>query len=147
MANYSVRKWQADINDWIEASEKGLLEVVAVTCEQVIRDLVSLSPVDTGRFRGNWQITFNEPALHSLNEYDKTGNKTVAAGDRAISVYRSTRGAGITSIYFSNMLVYANALEHGWSKQAPAGVLGIVAVRLRYYFAFAVREARSKNAL
>lgn len=142
MANYTIRKFTADIDEWIEAAENNLFEIVELTCEQVIKDLVSLSPVDTGRFRGNWQITFNNPAYNSLNEYDKIGTKTVNSGLRALSVYRATRGVGITSIYFSNMLIYANALEHGYSKQAPAGVLGIVAVRLRYYFAFAVRESR-----
>lgn len=144
MANYTIRKWKSDIDEWIEAAENHLFDIVEVSCNQVIEDLVRLSPVDTGRFRGNWQITFNEPAFNSLNAYDKVGNETIKAGQRAISVYKNTRGAGITSIYFSNMLVYANALEHGHSKQAPAGVLGIVALRLRYYFAFAVRQARSK---
>jgi hypothetical protein len=144
VANYTIRKFKADIDEWIEAAENNLFEIVEVSCEQVIRDLVMLSPVDTGRFRGNWQITFNEPALYALNEYDKQGGATINAGRRALSTYVNTRGVGITSIYFSNMLVYANALEHGYSQQAPAGVLGIVAVRLRYYFAFAVREARSK---
>ena len=144
MANYTIRKFESDIDEWIEAAENNLFEIVITTCEQVIEDLVALSPVDTGRFRGNWQITFNDPAMYALNEYDKNGSKTINAGKRALSVYRSTRGVGITSIYFSNMLIYANALEHGHSQQAPAGVLGIVAVRLRYYFAFAVREARGR---
>lgn len=144
MANYTIRAWKSDIDEWIEAAENNLFDIVETSCEAVIKDLVSLSPVDTGRYKGNWQITFNQPPLFALNEYDKQGTRTVNAGKRALSVYKATRGAGITSIYFSNMLAYANALEHGHSKQAPAGVLGIVAVRLRYYFAFAVREARSK---
>lgn len=144
MANYTIRKFEADVDAWIEAAEQNLLYVVETSCEAVLRDLVMLSPVDTGRFKGNWQITFNQPAFYALNEYDKEGGKTINAGRRALSVYASTKGAGITSIYFSNMLIYANALEHGHSQQAPAGVLGIVAVRLRYYFAFAVREARSR---
>lgn len=144
MANYTVRKFRADIDDWIDAAEKGLFEIVDVTCRQVIEDLVKLSPVDTGRFRGNWQITFNSPPLYALDNYDKEGARTISEGERVMDIYRQTRGAGVTSIYFSNMLIYANALEYGWSQQAPQGVLGIVAARLRYYFAFAVRQSRSQ---
>lgn len=56
-------------------------------------------------------------------------------------------GGAVRAIYFSNMLIYANALEYGHSKQAPAGVVGIVAIRLRSFMAEAIRESRAKNGL
>lgn len=145
MANYTVKQFHSSVDEWIKAAEGNLFEVVQVACADIHRDLVMGSPVDTGRFRANWQITFNHMPLYALNEYDKDGSKTIAAGKRTLSLFG--KGSGITTIYFSNMLIYANALEYGHSKQAPAGVLGIVAVRLRSYFAQAVRASRAKNAL
>lgn len=142
MANYTIKQFHSTVDEWIKAAENNLFEVVKIACSDIHRDLVMNSPVDTGRFRGNWQITFNRMPLYALNQYDKEGAKTIAEGQRALSLFG--KGSGITTIYFSNMLIYANALEYGHSKQAPAGVLGIVAVRLRSYFAKAVREARAK---
>ncbi|HHZ8295525.1 TPA: HK97 gp10 family phage protein, partial [Klebsiella pneumoniae] len=106
---------------------------------------VMRSPVDTGRFRGNWQITFNRAPLYAINAYDQTGEKTIQNGKANIALY--AKGAGITSIWFSNMLIYANALEYGHSKQAPNGVMGVVAIRLGVYVTEAIKRARAKNAL
>lgn len=146
MANYQIRQFHASIDAWIKAAGSGIEDAVEMMLMDVHRALVMGSPVDTGRFRANWQITFNAPAMHSLNEYDKSGKKTIAAGDAKISgMFR--RGGAVTSVHFSNMLIYANALEYGHSKQAPAGVVGIVAVRLRSFMADAIKQSRIKNAL
>ena len=146
MANYSIREFQANIDKWIEKVDSGLTDCVEIFAGKVQEALVNGSPVDTGRFRGNWQVTGNAPPLHALNNYDKDGKETIAAGKRAAHALLSGGGA-IRSIHFSNMLIYANALEYGHSKQAPAGVVGIVAIRLRSFMAEAIIESRKKNAL
>lgn len=144
--NYSIREFHGNIDAWINAVETGVVDVVEIFAGKVQEALVKGSPVDTGRFRGNWQVTKDKPALHSVNTYDREGSRTIAEGKRA--VYAMLRGGGaIRSIYFSNMLIYANALEYGHSQQAPAGVVGIVAVRLRSFMAQAIKESRAKNAL
>lgn len=146
MANYTIRQFHGDIDKWIAAVESGLEDVIEIFGGKVQTALVNGSPVDTGRFKGNWQVTANKPPLYALNNYDKDGAKTIAEGKRAI--YAMMRGGGaVRSIHFSNMLIYANALEYGHSKQAPAGVMGLVAVRLRTFMAEAIKESRLKNAL
>lgn len=147
MANYIVRKFQGDIDKWIKQVKSGLDDVIREFVKAVHADLVKRSPVDTGRFRANWQITYNHIPMYALNEYDKSGNATIAAGIRTANVLPLGRGGAVTTIYFSNMLIYANALEYGHSQQAPAGVLGLVAIRLRSYMAEAIIESRSKNGL
>src|SRR5699024_12634162 len=82
MANYIVRKFQGDIEKWIKQVKSGLDDVVREFVKAVHADLVKGSPVDTGRFRANWQITYNHIPMYALNEYDKTGDKTIAAGIR-----------------------------------------------------------------
>lgn len=146
MANYSIREFHGNVDKWINAVSDGLVDCVELFAVKVQTALVEGSPVDTGRFRGNWQVTANKPPLYALNQYDKDGKDTIAEGRRAI--YAMLRGGGaIRSIHFSNMLIYANALEYGHSKQAPAGVVGIVAIRLRSFMAEAIKESRKKNAL
>lgn len=147
MANYIVRKFQGDIDKWIKQVKSGLDDVIRDFVKAVHADLVKRSPVDTGRFRANWQITYNHIPMYALNEYDKSGEKTIASGIRTANVLPLGRGGAVTTIYFSNMLIYANALEYGHSQQAPAGVLGLVAIRLRSYMAEAIIESRSKNGL
>lgn len=147
MANYIVRKFQGDIDKWIKQVKSGLDDVIREFVKAVHADLVKGSPVDTGRFRANWQITYNHIPMYALNEYDKSGSRTIASGIRAANALPLGRGGAVTTIYFSNMLIYANALEYGHSKQAPAGVLGLVAIRLRSYMAEAIIESRSKNGL
>lgn len=147
MANYIVRKFQGDIEKWIKQVKSGLDDVIREFVKAVHADLVKGSPVDTGRFRANWQITYNHIPMYALNEYDKSGNATIAAGIRTANALTLGRGGAVTTIYFSNMLIYANALEYGHSQQAPAGVLGLVAIRLRSYMAEAIIESRNKNGL
>lgn len=146
MANYKIRQFEETVDKWIEAAGDGLVDCIEIFGGKVQTALVNGSPVDTGRFKGNWQVTANKVPLYALNQYDKDGSKTIAEGKRAL--YAIMRGGGaVRSIHFSNMLIYANALEYGHSKQAPAGVVGIVAVRLRSFMAEAIKESRLKNAL
>lgn len=146
MSNYSIRQFHGNVDKWIDSVEQGLDDVIQIFGEKVHGALIDAAPVDTGRFKGNMQITANKPPLYALNQYDKDGEKTKAEGRRTL--YALLHGGGaIHSIYFSNMLIYANALEYGHSKQAPEGVFGIVAIRLRSYMAQAIKEARMKNAL
>lgn len=146
MANYQIRTFHDTVAKWIAKSQQGLEDVVRIMVANIHKDLVYGSPVDTGRFRANWQITANLPPYYALNQYDKDGKKTIAEGRRVTNAILS-RGAAVTTIYFSNMLIYANALEYGHSKQAPAGVLGIVAIRLRSYVNNAITESRRLNGL
>ena len=146
MANYQIRQFNESIDKWVYSVENGLADCIEIFAGKVQTALVKGSPVDTGRFRGNWQVTANKPPMHALNQYDKDGSKTIAEGKRAIRAIMRGGGA-VRSIHFSNMLIYANALEYGHSKQAPAGVVGIVAIRLRSFMAEAIKESRAKNAL
>lgn len=146
MGNYTIREFHGNVDKWIASVDRGLIDVVEIFGSKVQEALVNGSPVDTGRFRGNWQVTANKPPLHALNNYDRNGGKTIAEGRRAIRAIMRGGGA-VRSIHFSNMLIYANALEYGHSKQAPAGVVGIVAARLRSFMAQAIKESRAKNAL
>lgn len=138
-----VVTFRKSIADWITSVDKAIPDVVSGTVIKAANAIVDLSPVDTGRFKANWQITANSPAAQSLNEYDQTGGQTktyLARQARAVAAAQGTK-----VIYITNRLDYASDLEYGSSRQAPTGVLGVVQVRLGRYFEEAVAEARRKN--
>lgn len=74
-----------------------------------------------GRFRGNWQVSFNAPAQGETGVIDAQGNRTVAAGTAIIQTFTTNVG----TIYLMNNVPYAQRLEYGWSSQAPNGMVRI----------------------
>ncbi|HHY2939364.1 TPA: hypothetical protein ACV5RJ_003669 [Enterobacter roggenkampii] len=89
-----------------------------------------------GRFRGNWQVSFDAPTADETGRVDKTGNLTKAAGNYTLSLFR----VGMKAIYFCNNVPYAYRLEMGHSSQAPGGMVRITAAEFQRFFEEAVRE-------
>lgn len=88
----------------------------------VLTRVIRSSPVDTGRFRSNWQVSFDRPTIQSLNTTDRIGTQTIAQGAREISRFdlRSNN-----SLFITSNLPYSVFLEMGGSTQAPNGVAGM----------------------
>lgn len=82
-----------------------------------------------GRFRGNWQVTFDSAATEPVDRIDKTGMITKALGNVVLSGFTSA----IHSIHFTNALAYSYALEVGHSSQAPAGMIAVTAEEFQQY--------------
>lgn len=89
-----------------------------------------------GRFRGNWQVSFDSPSDGETGRIDKSGNQTKAAGNALIEQFR----VGKKAIYFTNNVPYAYRLEFGHSKQAPNGMVRITAEEALRYFSEAAQE-------
>jgi hypothetical protein len=105
----------------------------------ILSSVVRMSPVDTGRFRGNWQVGLNAPVAGQLARLDKSGAVTIAAGNQILS-HASAGGV----IYLNNNLPYAQRLEYGWSKQAPSGMVRITAARFQTMLDKAVAAAKAQ---
>lgn len=89
-----------------------------------------------GRFRGNWQVSFDAPTTDETGRVDKTGNLTKAAGNYTLSLFK----VGMKAIYFCNNVPYAYRLEMGHSSQAPGGMVRITAAEFQRFFEEAIRE-------
>ena len=85
------------------------------TAMQLFHDMVNPSPVDSGRFRSNWQC-----GLGAMNT-DTSSPAGSDAINRAEIVLKGFK-AGQT-IWMTNSLSYARRLESGWSQQAPRGMV------------------------
>ncbi|UOX39700.1 hypothetical protein [Escherichia phage vB_EcoS_SCS31] len=136
----SVATFEKSIADWINRADKGFEIVVANTVTKTANAIVDLFPVDTGRFKANWQITANSPAQQSVIDYDKTRDQTKRALARQARAVARANGTKV--IYITNRLDYSIHLEYGGSGQAPTGILGLLQAGLVRYFQEAVEEAK-----
>ena len=76
-----------------------------------------------GRFRGNWQLGVGTVPAGVVARVDPGGLATVTAAIGEIP----TDAAGRVYFYVNN-LPYAQRLEHGYSTQAPAGIVGLTLI-------------------
>jgi hypothetical protein len=113
-----------DINKFIEKAGAQADLVPRRIVSGILRKVVLKSPVDTGRFRGNWQVGVDTRPSGEVSGTDKSGSKTIAEGIASIP----EQAAGHV-YYVQNNLPYAQALEDGHSTQSPPGnmVAGTVA--------------------
>ena len=121
----------------IVAKAKGNIDlVVQKTTMDMFGRVIMRSPVDTGRFRGNWQASVGSYGSEfDLNTTDKTGSDAV---EKASNVALSTPAGNVT--FLVNNLPYAQRLEYGHSKQAPGGMVRLTAVELQQDFEKAARS-------
>lgn len=108
------------INHWVEEVEDDVKSILQTIVFRIGREVVTLSPVDTGRFKGNWQLTIGSPATGSLLRYDESGG--IVLGDMSRVVRTLSPGQ---VAYIQNTVAYGYDLEHGSSKQAPYGIVNV----------------------
>lgn len=108
------------IYEWIEETETKIDDVLQTIVLKIGNSVVTLSPVDTGRFKGNWQLSIDTGTSASILRYDQEGNTTLA--DMASKVNTFTAGQ---VAYIQNHVIYGQDLEQGYSRQAPDGMVMI----------------------
>ena len=87
---------------------------------------ITISPVKSGRFRGNWQPGIDAVPTGVLETLDPTGAIAIAATTEAIEGFGVGKVANL-----ANNLPYAQRLEDGYSTQAPAGMVGLTQQRMQ----------------
>jgi len=126
----------ADITQFCGKTKAGISIVVRKAVLDLHANIVTRSPVDTGRFRAANQISLNEIPRSSVISFntDAQGKTTVSyasedevkkAGERAVGSF----AIGDTFFLYNNV-TYALALEYGHSSFAPEGVYRISAMEL-----------------
>lgn len=88
--------------------------------------VIMMSPVDSGRFRGNWQTANGSVPSGTLEAVDPSGAIVIA---KVQGVTAGMQPGDV--IYMANNLPYAQRLEDGWSKQAPAGMVKLTVQRFQ----------------
>ena len=97
-------------------------------CIQLFSDVVALSPVDEGRFRGNWQTSVASPISGTTDRLDRASYGSPPGSDVKAEINNNLGQLGDV-VYFTNNLPYALRLEYGHSGQAPAGMARVNVAR------------------
>lgn len=127
-----------DIARFVEKAKAAPEQVVRKVGLDLASRVVLRSPVDTGRFRANWNVAFGRVDTLTTPSTDKTGGKTL----ERVRVQLNGWTPG-QDIYLTNSLPYAIPLEYGHSAQAPAGVVRVTVAEWGRYVANAAREVQS----
>lgn len=108
-----------DLSKQIEAAKEKTGLAAKRTMIELFNRVIQKSPVDTGRFRANWNCSIGSPNLSTSEATDPSGG---AASSRATATVVSYTLNG-QSVFLTNSLPYAERLENGWSGQAPNGMV------------------------
>jgi len=116
--------------------DKKSVQIVGISSLEMFRQLISLSPVDTGYYRATHDLTINnkssfkQPADEALfNQGSRGGGAEEAQFQEAESRLGSITGRDISkglSVFFTNNAPYSQPLEDGHSLQAAQGIYTIV---------------------
>lgn len=113
-----------DIKNFVEKAKKNPETVARQVSFKLFSAVIKASPVDTGRFRMNWQTAGAVAPNGVIDGTDKGG--AAAIGDAASYIFAASDWNEFT---LTNNLPYAERLEYGWSNQAPQGMVRVNVAR------------------
>lgn len=117
---------------WVNAQKGKQDKLTRKIVLDVDKGVSRRSPVDTGRFKGNWMMGVDfKPAGYDWELKDK---KPLGAVGDTVTIHDSMipKVSAGHVYWLVNNLPYANALEWGHSKQTnnhPAGIVGLTLVQ------------------
>lgn len=145
-----MAKWTMDLNKYCKDKEVELKDVRKTYAFALYSSIVKKTPVDTGRARGNWNISVGHDvtteSTDTKPQYKNVDDVPEVKGDE--------------SIFISNNLPYITKLEYGgypnppkggkgktingYSKQAPEGMVGVTLANNKNIFDSAVRAVKGR---
>lgn len=131
MSNFAL-----DLRKFAKKAGDNAEKVVRAVALDVTYSVVDMSPVDTGRFKNNWNVNVSSIDRMTRDTTDASGAASKARADSALISF--TIGQ---NIYISNSLPYAQRLEDGYSKiQAPSGMVKVTLTKYQSFIKNAVRK-------
>ena len=125
-----------DIENLSDRTIRKLNKIVKVAAMELFKSVIMMTPVDTGRARGNWQCTMTSPA-DGVIDSEQSEEATIAK-----MVETTLKSSIRKGIFLTNNLPYIQKLEYGgygqgpkteggYSKQAPAGMVRVSLDRIQ----------------
>ena len=142
-----------DVSKWVAKAKMAPEKVVRSVTIKLWSAVIKGSPVDTGRFRGNWFASGGTPSSEVSETDDKTGATSISSATQVVVGI-----ADWTNMTLTNNLPYAEVIEfggykgmfgyshafvgptkaaestntiNGFSKQAPSGVVRVNVARFQ----------------
>lgn len=125
------------LKQFSEKTKFDLGTVVRRTALSLGESMVKGSPVDTGRFRGAFVYGEGAQPTAQPDTPDKEGSPSLERIKVGVDGWRPGE-----TIWIVNNLAYGPALEHGHSKQAPAGFVRISVANYQQYIADAIASVK-----
>lgn len=124
----------------VQTIERKMTLVHQKVALSAFREVVLMSPVDTGRFRGNWQVDISESQPHVDVQFAGWNSEAGVLAEIASIVSQIKNG---DAVWLMNGLPYAIPLEYGWSDQAPGGMVRLTVQRWDPIVEQAVKELQN----
>lgn len=147
MANHMTTRYggkqgsfSASIDQWVQQTKDDLEELFRAVTISIGTSVIKISPVDTGRFRGEWQFTIDSPAAAQNGRIDPEGVQAIAEVVDGALMLQVGQTAWIT-----NLLPYAIPLEYGHSDQAPNGMVRLTMARVQEIVRQEVERIRARQ--
>ena len=130
------------LSQMIEKAKTAPEKVVRRAVLDIAERVIVRSPVDTGRFKANWNIAFGKIDTLTTTSTDAGGSKTLALIKVQLNGWSEKSG----DIFLTNSLPYAIPLEEGHSKaQAPMGMVKITVTEFQTFIQAAAAEVSSEK--
>ena len=123
-------RWSQDLAALAAKTGLRMDTVIRKATYDLFSSAVRMSPVDTGRLRANWNVSYGTPDA-SESASTNTGR---GASEAAKALTLPVGGV----VYLTNGLPYARRLEYGWSKQAPYGMIRYSVLQYRRFLLQAI---------
>jgi hypothetical protein len=142
MANRDIELQLGRIAAVLDLRVETVVKKVAFDLEA---DFKKRSPVDTGVFRASWNTSADEPNDTIAN----AGKKGTTIPSPGPSGPAALTGVDVKSqqIYITNAVEYAQYLEGGSSKQAPAGIVLVGVEAMKVEIDLVIAQAAQDNPL
>jgi hypothetical protein len=121
-----MSRFVTDVRTFVAKTERKMTTAVRKISLDAFSEVIVRSPVDTGRFRGNWLCAIGNVPDGVIELLDPTGQAAISA----VTAETMKLRAGDV-IHLANNLPYGPRLEEGWSKQAPNGMVRLTAQRFQ----------------
>jgi hypothetical protein len=124
VSEINTSEFMTAFDRWVETTEISMSDTIASTAMQLYTGIVKRTPVDTGRLKGNWQISINSVDGGEKSRTDETplgrySQSNASAEESKVNGFNASKH-GYIAIH--NNLPYAERIENGYSGQAPSGM-------------------------
>lgn len=139
---HNFRAWSSELNRLkVDLPKKTVADALLVLGKRALEGLVYRSPVGNpalwihpappgyvpGTFKNSWSIGIGSVPSSTRRSPDRLGGGSLAEAGKLDALHTNP----YVTVYIGNDVPYAWRIEHGWSSQAPAGVVAVTVQSLR----------------
>lgn len=127
------------LREFEKVAEADIGDAVAKIAFDIYYRVTLKSPVDTGRFKGNWNVSVGAPDFSVTESFSQSSLGTAPDATKASAVQSVLlKVDGTKPVYICNGLPYAGRLEAGYSKtQAPLGMVDVTLIEMQSVLQYA----------